>query len=96
MQLDWCLYKRSLDDTTVEIEDYEQIFIATQEGEILIEEVIDDYLRLTNEEKQAEELVKENQPCLDRCATKPTRPPRLGSLVETGESTRRLTLGDTR
>ena len=59
MQLDWCLYKRSLDDTTVEIEDYEQIFIATQEGEILIEEVIDDYLRLTNEEKQAEELVKE-------------------------------------
>ena len=55
---DWCLYKREKGET-VEIEDYEEIFISTQEGEILIEEVIDDYLRLTNEEKKAEELVKE-------------------------------------
>ena len=55
---DWCLYKREKEET-VEIEDYEEIFISTQEGEVLIEDVIDDYLRLKAEENTAEELVEE-------------------------------------
>ena len=56
---DWCLYKREFaQDHKEEIEDYEEIFIATQEGEIPIEDVIEDYLRLKAEEKTAEEMVE--------------------------------------
>lgn len=54
---DWCVYKVSKTKAKIDVE-AEEFIVATQEGEINLEEVLDDYLVLKHEEKTASEIIE--------------------------------------